>query len=282
MVGARANILDGPIFEAIAQQVSTRSRHAIEHVPDFAFDLCQDAGRISLQDDTRRYRAAGGPANGTHPSSCGRRRLIWRSCPPGQPRPSEGSRDSIKKTLGAAHDNAGLVRASQQTTDSPPTGATASPPGSAFGKQRSPRRRRTPSCRSSTASIVTRSCRRPAPASTTKITTISTKHSTSKTRRFELGNLGFCPAECCSMGTGRHTRAALYEHLAERVGPESAGDQAAPGDSSGRRPDEDILTHRSSLSRMSPPSISGRSALRPSVASRSTTPASVATRPRSR
>ena len=47
MVGARSAILDGPIAEAIEQQIDA-IENALASVPDFAFDLSTDAGRVGL------------------------------------------------------------------------------------------------------------------------------------------------------------------------------------------------------------------------------------------
>ena len=45
-----------------------------------------------------------------------------------------------------------------------------------------------------------------------------------------LGNLEFLPSQVLFHVDREAYRAALYEHLAERVGPEHGDDQAAPGD----------------------------------------------------
>ena len=47
---------------------------------------------------------------------------------------------------------------------------------------------------------------------------------------FRLGNLEFLPSRVLFHVDREAYRAALYEHLAEQVGPDSADDQAAPGD----------------------------------------------------
>lgn len=100
MVGARANILDGPIVEIIDQQVRALE-NAIEQVPDFAFDLAktliESVCKTILED-------IGRPAdpNWDAPKIM-RETTTWLSMlPSGHPNPAK-ARESLTKTLNGLH-----------------------------------------------------------------------------------------------------------------------------------------------------------------------------------
>ena len=100
MVGARANILDGPIFEIIAQQVGA-IEDAIERVPDFAFDLAktlvESVCKTILED-------IGHPAEPSWdaPRIMKQTMTYLAVLPPGHPNAAK-ARDSITKTLNGLH-----------------------------------------------------------------------------------------------------------------------------------------------------------------------------------
>ncbi len=100
MVGARANILDGPIFEVIAQQVAA-IEDAIERVPDFAFDLAktlvESVCKTILED-------LGHPAEPSWdaPKIMKQTTTYLAVLPPGHPNAAK-ARDSITKTLNGLH-----------------------------------------------------------------------------------------------------------------------------------------------------------------------------------
>ena len=100
MVGARANILDGPIFDIIGQQVRA-IEDAIERVPDFAFDLAktlvESVCKTILED-------LGQPAGRKWDAPRIMRETTTHLAllPPGHPNAAK-ARDSITKTLNGLH-----------------------------------------------------------------------------------------------------------------------------------------------------------------------------------
>lgn len=100
MVGARTNILGGPVVEVIQQQVSA-IEDAIERVPDFAFDLAktlvESVCKTILED-------IGRPAdpNWDAPRIMRETTTFLAMLPPGHPNAAK-ARDSISKTLNGLH-----------------------------------------------------------------------------------------------------------------------------------------------------------------------------------
>lgn len=100
MVGARANILDGPIVEVIDQQVRALE-DAIERVPDFAFDLAktlvESVCKTILED-------IGRPAdpNWDAPKIMRETITYLSMLPRGHPNAAK-ARESITKTLNGLH-----------------------------------------------------------------------------------------------------------------------------------------------------------------------------------
>jgi hypothetical protein len=100
MVGARANILDGPPIEVIAQQVQA-IEDAIDRVPDFAFDLAktliESVCKTILED-------IGRPADPTWdaPKIMRETTTFLSMLPPGHPNAAK-ARDSLAKTLNGLH-----------------------------------------------------------------------------------------------------------------------------------------------------------------------------------
>jgi hypothetical protein len=100
MVGARANILDGPVVEVIDQQVRA-IEDAIERVPDFAFDLAktlvESVCKTILED-------IGRPADPKWdaPKIMRETTTVLSMLPPGHPN-AANARESITKTLNGLH-----------------------------------------------------------------------------------------------------------------------------------------------------------------------------------
>lgn len=100
MVGARANILDGPIIEVIDQQIRA-IEDAIDRVPDFAFDLSktlvESVCKTILED-------IGHPAdpNWDAPKIMKETTTYLSMLPPGHPNAAK-ARESITKTLNGLH-----------------------------------------------------------------------------------------------------------------------------------------------------------------------------------
>lgn len=100
MIGARANILDGPVVEVIDQQVRA-IEDAIERVPDFAFDLAktlvESVCKTILED-------IGRPAdpNWDAPKIMRETTTFLSMLPPGHPNAAK-ARESITKTLNGLH-----------------------------------------------------------------------------------------------------------------------------------------------------------------------------------
>ena len=100
MVGARANILDGPIIEVIDQQIRA-IEDAIDRVPDFAFDLSktlvESVCKTILED-------IGHPAdpNWDAPKIMKETTKYLSMLPPGHPNAAK-ARESITKTINGLH-----------------------------------------------------------------------------------------------------------------------------------------------------------------------------------
>jgi len=100
MVGARANILDGPVIDVIDQQVRA-IEDAIERVPDFAFDLAktlvESVCKTILED-------IGRPAdpNWDAPRIMRETTAFLSMLPAGHPNAAK-ARESITKTLNGLH-----------------------------------------------------------------------------------------------------------------------------------------------------------------------------------
>ena len=100
MVGARANILDGPVVEMIEQQVRA-IEDAIDRVPDFAFDLAktlvESVCKTILED-------IGRPAdpNWDAPKIMKETTTFLSMFPPGTPDASR-AQETIRKTINGLH-----------------------------------------------------------------------------------------------------------------------------------------------------------------------------------
>lgn len=100
MVGARANILDGPVVELIDQQVRA-IEDAIERVPDFAFDLAKtliESVCKTILEDVGRPADPGWDA----PRIMRETTTFLSMFPPGNPDAAK-IQETIKKTINGLH-----------------------------------------------------------------------------------------------------------------------------------------------------------------------------------
>ena len=229
MVGARANILDGPIFEIIAQQVYA-IEDAIEHVPDFAFDLAktlvESVCKTILED-------IGHPAEPAWdaPKIMRETTTYLAILPPGHPNAAK-ARDSIKKTLNGLHTTMqGLCELRNDY-------GLSSHGRDGFSARLDLRQATLAAQAADTIVSFLYRIHRDALMQTPGARVYYEDHDDFnkafdlENETFRLGNLEFLPSRVLFHVDREAYRAALYEHLAEQVGPESADDQAVPGDSS--------------------------------------------------
>ena len=97
MVGARAAALDGPLAEAIEQQIHA-IENALESVPGLRVRPLENARRIRLQDSAWQTSASRRTRTGMHRSSCERRPIGSAMLPSNHPDPAK-ARDSVEKTI---------------------------------------------------------------------------------------------------------------------------------------------------------------------------------------
>ena len=229
MVGARANILDGPIFEMIEQQVCA-IEDAIEHVPDFAFDLAkalvESVCKTILED-------IGHPAEPTWdaPKIMRETTTYLAILPPGHPNAAK-ARDSITKTLNGLHTTMrGLCELRNDY-------GLSSHGRDGFSARLDLRHATLAAQAADTIVSFLYRIHRDALTQTPGTRVYYEDHDDFnksfdlENETVRLGNLEFLPSRVLFHVDREAYRATLYEHLAERVGPESADDQAAPGDSS--------------------------------------------------
>lgn len=227
MVGARANILDGPIFEIIAQQVYA-IEDAIEHVPDFAFDLAktlvESVCKTILED-------IGHPAEPAWdaPRILRETTTYLAILPPGHPSAAK-ARDSIKKTLSGLHTTIqGLceLRNDYGLSSHGRDGLSA----------RLDLRHATLAAQAADTIVsflyrVHREALMQTPGARLYYEDHDefNKAFDLENETFRLGDLEFLPSRVLFHLDREAYRVALHEHIAERVGPENTDDQAALGD----------------------------------------------------
>ena len=152
MVGARAAILNGPVTEAIEQQIHA-IENALENVPDFAFDLSK-----ALVESVCKTVLAdiGQPANPRWNAPKLLRETTNRLSPlPGND-PNLEVRETVRKTIGGLLQTIhGCVNFGTNTAWLR-MGATVSPLGLISDRQRLPHKLQTRSCPSCTVYIATR------------------------------------------------------------------------------------------------------------------------------
>ena len=226
MVGARANILDGPTFEIITQQVCA-IEDAIERVPDFAFDLAK-----TLVESVCKTILAdiGHPAESTWnaPKIMKETTTYLAILPPGHPNAAK-AHESITKTLNGLHTTlAGLCELRNNYGLS------------SHGRD------------GFSARLDLRHATLAAQAADTIVSFLYRIHRDALMQRpgarvyyedhddfneafdlenetIRLGNLEFLPSRVLFHVDREAYRTALNEHLVERVGPDNGDDQAAPG-----------------------------------------------------
>ena len=227
MVGARASILDGPIFEIITQQVCA-IEDAIERVPDFAFDLAktlvESVCKTILED-------IGHPAEPTWdaPKIMRETTTYLAILPPGHPNAAK-ARTSITKTLN------GLLTTLNGLCELRNFYGLSSHGRDGFSARLDLRHATLAAQAADTIVSFLYRIHRDALMQTPGARVYYEDHADFneafdlENETIRLGNLEFLPSQVLFHVDREAYRAALYEHRAERVGPEHGDDQAAPGD----------------------------------------------------
>ena len=227
MVGARANILDGPIFEIIAQQVRA-IEDAIERVPDFAFDLAktlvESVCKTILED-------IGHPAEPKWDAPKIMRETTTHLAliPPGHPNAAK-ARDSITKTLNGLHTTVrGLCELRNDY-------GLSSHGRDGFSARLDLRHATLVAQAADTIVSFLYRIHRDALMQTPGTRVYYEDHDDFneafdlENETIRLGNLEFLPSRVLFHVDREAYRASLNEYLAEAVWPDNGDDQAAPGD----------------------------------------------------
>ena len=227
MVGARANILDGSIIEIIDQQVRA-IEDAIDRVPDFAFDLAktlvESVCKTILED-------LGRPADPKWdaPRIMKETTTFLSMLPPGHPNAVK-TRDAITKTLNGLHTALHGLCALRNDYG-------LSSPGRDGFSARLDIRQATLAAQAADTIVAFlyrthRDALRQTPGVRVRYEDYANFNEAFdlENETIRLGNLEFLPSQVLFHVDREAYRAALYEHRAERVGPEHGDDQAAPGD----------------------------------------------------
>ena len=227
MVGARANILDGPVFEIIAQQVCA-IEDAIERVPDFAFDLAktliESVCKTILED-------IGHPARATWdaPKVMRETTTYLAILPAGHPNAAK-ARDSITKTLNGLHTTVrGLCELRNNY-------GLSSHGRDGFSARLELQHAVLAAQAADTIVSFLYRVHRDSLAQTPGSRVYYEDHDDFneafdlENETISLGNLEFLPSRVLFHVDREAYRASLSEYLAEGVAPDSGDDQAAPGD----------------------------------------------------
>ena len=227
MVGARANILDGSTIEIIDQQVRA-IEDAIDRVPDFAFDLAktlvESVCKTILED-------IGRPADPTWdaPRIMKETTTFLSMLPPGHPNAVK-TRDAITKTLTGLHTALHGLCALRNDYGLSSHGRDG------FSARLDIRHATLAAHAADTIVSFLYRIHRDASMQTLGARVYYEQHADFneafdlENETIRLGNLEFLPSQVLFHVDREAYRAAVYEHRAERVGPEHGDDQAAPGD----------------------------------------------------
>ena len=232
MAGTRSAILDGPIAEFIEQHIDA-IENALESVPDFAFDLSK-----TLVESVCKTVLAdiGQPAD----PKWNVQKLLKETTnllvllPRNHPDPAK-ARDSVKKTL------QGMLQTIQGLCELRNNYGMASHGRDAFSARLDVRQATLAAQAADTIVSFLYRIHRDAFMQTPGARVYYEDHADFnesfdlENETIRLGNLEFLPSRVLFHVDRVAYRAALYEHLAERVGPENFGpengdDQAVPGD----------------------------------------------------
>ena len=227
MVGVRSAIRDGPIAEFIEQQIDA-IENAVESVPDFAFDLSKtliESVCKTVLADIGQSANPNWDAPKLLKETTNRLNLIPRN----HPDPAK-ARDSVEKTL------RGMLQTIQGLCELRNNYGMASHGRDAFSARLDIRQATLAAHAADTIVSFLYRIHRDALMQTAGARVYYEDHADFNEafdlehETFRLGNLEFLPSRVLFHVDREAYRAALYEHLAEQVGPDSADDQAAPGD----------------------------------------------------
>ena len=227
MAGARSAILDSPIAEFIEQQIDA-IENALESVPDFAFDL----SKTLIESVCKTVLADIGQSvnpNWDAPRLLKETTNRLNLLPRNHPDPAK-ARDSVEKTL------RGMLQTIQGLCELRNNYGMASHGRDAFSARLDIRQATLAAQAADTIVSFLYRTHRDALRQTPGVRVRYEDHANFneafdlENETIRLGNLEFLPSQVLFHVDLEAYRAALYEHLAERVGPEHGDDQAAPGD----------------------------------------------------
>ena len=229
MVGARSAILDGPIAEVIEQQIDA-IENAVESVPDFAFDLSKTLIESVCKTVLADIGQSADP-NWEAPKLLKETTNRLNLLPRNHPEPAK-ARDSVEKTL------RGMLQTIQGLCELRNRYGMASHGRDAFSARLDIRHATLAAHAADTIVSFLYRIHRDALMEKPGVRVYYEDHADFneafdlENESFRLGNVEFLPSRVLFHVDREAYRSALYEHLAERVGPESADDPAAPGDNS--------------------------------------------------
>ena len=227
MAGARSAILDSPIAEFIEQQIDA-IENALESVPDFAFDL----SKTLIESVCKTVLADIGQSvnpNWDAPRLLKETTNRLNLLPRNHPDPAK-ARDSVEKTL------RGMLQTIQGLCELRNNYGMASHGRDAFSARLDIRQATLAAQAADTIVSFLYRTHRDALRQTPGVRVRYEDHANFneafdlENETIRLGNLEFLPSQVLFHVDREAYRAAVYEHRAERVGPEHGDDQAAPGD----------------------------------------------------
>ena len=227
MAGARSAILDGPIAEFIEQQIDA-IEIAVESVPDFAFDLSKTLIESVCKTVLADIGQSANP-NWDAPKLLKETTNRLNLLPRNHPNPAK-ARDSVEKTL------RGMLQTIQGLCEFRNNYGMASHGRDAFSARLDIRHATLAAHAADTIVSFLYRIHRDASMQTPGARVYYEDHVDFneafdlENETIRLGNLEFLPSQVLFHVDREAYRAALYEHLAERVGPEHGDDQTAPGD----------------------------------------------------
>ena len=227
MTGSRSAIRDGPIAEFIEQQIDA-IENALESVPDFAFDLSKTLIESVCKTVLADIGQSANP-NWDAPKLLKETANRLNLLPRNHPGPAK-ARDSVDKTL------RGMLQTIQGLCELRNNYGMASHGRDAFSARLDVRQATLAAQAADTIVSFLYRIHRDALRQTPGVRVHYEDHANFneafdfENETIRLGNLEFLPSRVLFHMDREAYRAALNEHLAERVGPENGDDQAAPGD----------------------------------------------------
>ena len=229
MAGVRSAIRDGPIAEFIEQQIDA-IENAVESVPDFAFDLSKTLIESVCKTVLADIGQSANP-NWDAPKLLKETTNRLNLLPRNHPDPAK-ARESVEKTL------RGMFQTIQGLCELRNRYGMASHGRDAFSARLDIRHATLAAQAADTIVSFLYRIHRDALVQKPGARVYYEDHADFneafdlENETFRLGNLEFLPSRVLFDVDREAYRAELYEHLAERVGPENADDHSAPRDNS--------------------------------------------------